>query len=217
MYSRIDYFMCPIKEQTEASTYLKPPQKTWHKLIDLHQTNVLPNTRPRPHTKMEHRRLHLFSLFLSRLDPSFGPVRIDVISEDLGPAMDNPRITSHDRSAGDVLAADIDALGRDDAFEWEAGGWVQAEGLFNAGVEVGKLLRFRPADKVVGAILDDFDTDGGVEFVHEFLVATGMLEEIVEYGREAYAGGFGAGESHTDGHGEDAAVVEEVGAVFLRF
>ena len=105
-------------------THLEPPQKARHELINLHQTDILPDTSPSPHAEMKHRRFHLLSLFLSRLDPSFGPVCIDVVSEDFGSAMDNPGVTANDRSAGDVLAADIDALGWHDAFEREAGGWV---------------------------------------------------------------------------------------------
>ena len=70
---------------------------------------------------------------------------------------------------------------------------------------------------MIGAILDGSVTDSSVELVHEFLVASRILEEIVEYGCEADGGGLGAGESHADGHGENSAVVEKVGAVFFRF
>ena len=79
------------------------------------------------------------------------------------------------------------------------------------------MLGFSPGEEVVGAIFDGSVTDGSIEFVHEFLVAIGIFEEVVEHGREAYGGSFGAGESHTDGHGEDAAIVKEIGAVFFRF
>ena len=202
---------------TVIITYLKPSQKARHKLINLHKTDIFSNTRPCPHAELEHRRLHLLALLLARLNPPFRPIHVDVLAKDLGPSMDHPGATSDNRAAGDMLAADIDASRGHDTFERETRGRVKAERFFDAGIEVGEGLGFGPRHYPRGTVFEISVTDSGVEFVHELLVASWVFQQVVEYCREAYAGGFGAGEGHADGHGENAAVVEEVGSVFFSF
>lgn len=76
------------------------------------------------------------------------------------------------------------------AFEDETGGGVEAERFLDDGVEVGQFLGFGPGDGLVGAVFDCALGDGGVEFLHQFCVDAGVLDEHVEDGGERDGGCF---------------------------
>ena len=87
---------------------------------------------------MVHRAIHLRRLFRI-FQPPFRPVYIHVLAKDITVAVDNPCVDAHYGPGGNLLAANGRAACGDNALWRKAGGRVDAEGFFDASVEVWKL------------------------------------------------------------------------------
>lgn len=194
---------------------LKIPQKRRNEFIHFEERNIFPNTRSRSRTELQHGPFHFFELIRRGFDPSLRAEGIDVFAKDFGPAVDDPGVAADNGASWDVFAGDFHALGWDDAFQEEAGGRVHAEGFLDDGVEIGEFLGFRPADFGVFAFGDSAVLCGFVELLHEFVVDTGMFDEVVEDAAQADGGGFRSGEDHTRAGGKNLFVGHELWVVVL--
>lgn len=134
----------PIVSKAWIVAYLESPQKARHGFVNFQQTDVFPNARPSPHPELDHGPFHCLPALLISLDPSLWPIDLDVGSEDLRPSVDDPCIAADDGAPGDHLPADLGAACRHDTLERKSGSRVQAEGFFDASVQIGETLRFRP-------------------------------------------------------------------------
>ena len=79
--------------------------------------DVLANASPGSCAKLEHGGFHLFKLGWVGFQPTLRPEVIDVLSEDLGSAVDYPGVAANNCTTWDVLAQDLHALGWHNALE----------------------------------------------------------------------------------------------------
>ena len=93
-------------------------------------------------TDRKQPRLHPPASFLITIQPPFRPPNPRIFAKDIPVPMHDPRIHPHHRPAWEVSPAHRRTLGRDDTFERQAEGRVQAPGFFDAGVEIGEGARF---------------------------------------------------------------------------
>ena len=115
------------KDATE--TYLEPPQKARDQLVDLEQADVLADAGPAAGAELEHHAVHLLDALLlvgavagGVDEPALGAVGVGVGAPELGAAVDDPGGAADDGAPRDVVAGNLDAGGRDDALERQAGG-----------------------------------------------------------------------------------------------
>lgn len=164
----------------------------------LHPTNIPPQTHPRPSAKRKEEPLHVSITRLAAIlafgfrffDPALRPESLDVVTEDLRVAVDDPRVSAHRRAGGDEAAGDGGAAGGRDAREGHADGGMQAQGFIHDGLEVGEAVRLGEGD---GERQFAF-FPGGVEFGEEFGFARRVFEEVVDDGAGGDGGCVGAGE-----------------------
>jgi len=96
--------------RTLSKSYLKLPQETGHKLVDLQDTDVLPNARSRPGSELEHGRPHFLELIRVCLDPAFRTESVDVVAEDCLGWVEYPSVAADNSATGNTLTADDGAL-----------------------------------------------------------------------------------------------------------
>lgn len=125
--------------------YLVCPNQRRHKLVHLHQGNILAQTHMIPRAEIEHGSLHP-ARRLRISEPALRAVGIAVFSERAFITLHDPGVTSHERTARDEVPADSGSRRWYDAFGHHPQSRVHAEPFLNASVEIGQLARFGERD-----------------------------------------------------------------------
>ena len=132
-------------------------------------------------------------------EPAAGVEAVGVGPED-GQAVHGPLVDAEDGAGGEGARADGDAAGGRDAREADGDGAVDAEGLFDAGLEDGEVAH--------GLVGRDGREVRGVDFRAEQREHGGVAHQEVDEGLHGGAGGVGGGADGDDARGEDVVLGE---------
>ncbi len=149
-------------------------------------------------------------------EPSLGPVHVDVVAEDLGAAVDQPRGAADDGAAADVAAGDLHPRLRHDALERQPRGRVHAEGLLDARVEVREALALGPRHDAQLVVGEGAGARRVVELRPQPPQDGRVAQQVVEDGRERDGRRLGPRERHRHRHGEHQLVAHELGPRVAR-
>lgn len=134
--------------------HLKIPQERRDQLVYLQQADVPANARSGPSTKLKHCGLHFSELVWVRFEPSFWAECAGVHTKDLLPSMNHPGVAPYDRPARNVVAHNLNPLGRHHSFQNQAWCRMHAERFLDDGIEIWQLETFTPADFPVSPLSD---------------------------------------------------------------
>ena len=118
--------------------YLICSHQRRHKLVNLHQSDILAQTHMIPRAKKEHGSLHL-ARALRICEPALWAVAIAILSKRLLMTLHDPRIRSHDSTARNKLPADSGSRWWHDTFGHQTCRRVQAGRFLDASVEIRQL------------------------------------------------------------------------------
>lgn len=164
------------------------PQHVRNQLVQLRERDVLPDARPRPGAEDQHVLLHLHRMIA--FEPAAGPEPVRILAEDGSVVVHDGAVHPDAVSPRDVDAAELHALRGHDAAHGQRDAGVHAEGLLDAGAEVGEFDGVGVSDRE--AELAGFGRV--VDLLHEFGVDGWVLHEVVEDGAEGDGCRVGSGE-----------------------
>jgi hypothetical protein len=212
----------PCKHLGEEGVYpyLKPPQHGRHQLINLQQRDILPNTRPTPHPKLQHRPVHrLYPRLILRPPhlPPLRPVHIDILPKNILVPMQHPRRTPHDRAPRNLPAGNLNApLGNNPLHRQPRRG-MQPKRLLDAHIQVRQhRLAFVPRHQARLVVGELARARGVVDLFAQPCQRVRGFEQEIKHGRQRDGGGLGPGKGHRHGHGLDERVGHEVRAGLAR-
>lgn len=143
-------------------------------------------------TYLEHVSLHPLRPLLV-LEPALGAEVVGVVAKDLPIAVQDPAVARDGRAAGEEVAVELGALGRDQAGDVEPDGRAHAHGLLEARLQVVQLLRLVPVQVALGR--DGALPHGLFDLVHDGLVDWLRVEDVPEEGLHGGGGRVGTGEA----------------------
>lgn len=130
-------------------------------------------------THLEHVALHALGALLV-LEPALGAEVVGILAKDIPVAMQYPAVASDPGAAGQGVAVELGALGRDEARDVEADGGTHAHRLLETGLQVRQALRLAPRQVARGG--DDARRDCLLDLAQHVLVDAGRVEDVPEEG-----------------------------------
>lgn len=203
-------------EPGKVKTYLKPPQKGRDQFVNLQQRNIPSNTRPRPGPKLEHRTLHILQLFFTRFEPPLRSEHVDILSEDFRTPMQDPSVTSHNRTAGNMMTQNIDSRRGRSALKHQPSGRMKTERFLHNSIQIRQCLRTLPSNNLTTLLRNQALPHRPPQLPHQLIITPPIPQKMIENRTQTNRRRLAPGKHHTQTTRQDQIIRHEIRVFELR-